>query len=80
MEQNINAEGTSEVQEKTRGKNIERFKQHNYTTINCVLGQAHYTKNDNYALKKVLEVRRWRLNIKVKEGSLRRGKQGLVSL
>jgi hypothetical protein len=31
------------------------------------LGQAYYTKNNSYALKKVLKVRKWRLNIKVKE-------------
>jgi hypothetical protein len=37
------------------------------------LGQAHYTKNNNYALKKVLKVRRLRLNIKVKEGPFAEG-------
>ena len=26
-----------------------------YTAVNRFLGQAHYTKNDNYALKKVLK-------------------------
>ena len=26
-----------------------------YTVVNRILEQAHYTKNDNYALKKVLK-------------------------
>ena len=26
-----------------------------YTLVNSILGQAHYTKNDRYALKKVLK-------------------------
>ena len=46
-EQNINAQGTSEVHEKTRSKNIERYKYHKYAIINLVPGQAHYTKNDS---------------------------------
>ena len=49
--------GTSEVQEKTRSKNIERFKHHSYTTINLIPGQAYYTKNDSYAFEKVLKER-----------------------
>ena len=57
VEQNINAEGTFEVQEKTRGKNIERFKCHSYTTINLIPGQAYYTKNDSYAFEEVLKER-----------------------
>ena len=50
-------QGTSEVQEKTRGKNIERFKHHGYTTINLIPGQACYTKNDSYAFEEVLKER-----------------------
>ena len=26
-----------------------------YTAVNSILGQTHYTKNDNYALEKVLK-------------------------
>ena len=44
--QNINAQGTSEVQKKTRSKDIERCKHRKYAINNLVLGQAHYTKND----------------------------------
>jgi hypothetical protein len=42
------------------------------------LGQAHYTKNDSHALKKVLKVRRWRLNIKVKERPFTEGSRDLT--
>jgi hypothetical protein len=50
------SQGTSEVQEKTRSKKYQRYKHQSYTTINRVLGQAHCTKNDSHALKKVLKV------------------------
>ena len=48
-------QGTSEVQEKTRDKDIKRFKYHSYAKINRVPGRTHYTKNDSSALKKVLK-------------------------
>ena len=48
-------QGTSEVQEKTRDKDIKRFNYHNYTKINLIPGQAYYTKNDNGAFEKVLK-------------------------
>ena len=47
--------GTSEVQEKTRSKNIERFKHHSHATINLIPGQAYYTKNDSCAQEEVLK-------------------------
>ena len=48
-------QGTSEVQGKTRSKDIKRCKYQDYITINRALGQTHHTKNDNYALEKVLK-------------------------
>ena len=48
-------QGTSEVQEKTRDKDIKRFKYHSYTKINLIPGQAYYTKNDSGAFEKVLK-------------------------
>jgi hypothetical protein len=59
MEQNINAEAPLKSKGRLEVKNkYQRYKHQSYTTINRVLGQAHYTKNDSYALKKVLKVRR----------------------
>ena len=45
-----------------------------YTPVNRILGQAHYTKNDNYALNKVLEEVMVTQH-KNKIYALRRGKQ-----
>jgi hypothetical protein len=57
VEQNINVEAPLKFKRRLEVKN-QRYKHQNYTTINRVLGQAHYTKNDSHALKKVLKVRR----------------------
>ena len=48
-------QGTSEVQEKTRDRDIKKFKYHSYTKINLTPRQAYYTKNDNGAFEKVLK-------------------------
>ena len=48
-----------------------------YTAVNRILGQAHYTKNDNYALEKVLKERMVTQH-ENKRLALRRGKQGLT--
>ena len=48
-----------------------------YTTADHILGQAYYTKNDSYALKKVLKERMVTQH-KSKRLTLRRGKQGLT--
>jgi hypothetical protein len=55
--QNINAEAPLKFKRRLEVKisKIQASKlYHNYR----VLGQAHYTKNDSHALKKVLKVRR----------------------
>ena len=52
---NHKCQGTSEVQEKTREKDIKRFKYHSYTKINLTSGQVYYTKNDSGAFEKVLK-------------------------
>ena len=70
-------QGTSEVQEKTRDKDIKRFRYHSYAKINRVPGQTHYTKNDSSALKKVLK-ELMETQHKNKRKALRRGKQGLI--
>ena len=48
-------QGTSEVQENTRDKDIKRFQYHSYTKINLTPGQAYYTKNGSGAFEKVLK-------------------------
>ena len=55
LEAKHKCQGTSEVQKKTRDKDIKRYKYHSYTKVNLIPGQAYYTKNDSGALKKVLE-------------------------
>ena len=50
-----NCQGTSDVQEKTRDKDIKIFKHHSYTKINLIPGQTYYTKNDSGAFEKVLK-------------------------
>ena len=50
---------------------------HSYASINRILGQAHYTKNDSYALEEVLK-KRMVTQHKNKRLALRRGKQGLT--
>jgi hypothetical protein len=57
VEQNINAEAPLKFKGRLEVK-YQRYKHQSYTPINHVLGQAHYTKNNSYALKKVLKVRR----------------------
>jgi hypothetical protein len=57
VEQNINAEAPLKSKGRLEVK-ISKIKHQSYTTINRVMGQAHYTKNNSYALKKVLKVRR----------------------
>ena len=47
-------QGTSEVQVKTRSKDIKDTSIKVMTQLIQILRQAYYTKNDNYALKKVL--------------------------
>ena len=70
-------QGTSEVQGKTRDKDIRRFKCHSYTKINLILGQAYYTKNNSGAFEKVLKEMVVTQH-KSKRKALRRGKQGLI--
>jgi hypothetical protein len=57
VEQNINAKAPLKFKSRLEVK-YQRYKHQSYTIINRVLGQAHYTKNDSHALKKVLKVRR----------------------
>jgi hypothetical protein len=57
VEQNINAEAPLKFKGRLEVK-YQRYKHQSYTTINRVLGQANYTKNNSYALKKLLKVRR----------------------
>ena len=47
VQQNINAQAPLNFK--------GRLKVRVSTAVNSILGQAHYTKNDNYALKKVVK-------------------------
>ena len=52
--QNINARAPPKFKRRLEVK-ISKIKHQNYNTVNRILGQTHYTKNDNYALEKVLK-------------------------
>ena len=57
VQQNINAQAPLKFSVKIKIKIIKRYKYPKYATVNLIPGQAHYTKNDNSALKKVLRER-----------------------
>jgi hypothetical protein len=57
VEQNINAEAPLKFKGRLEVE-MSKIKHQSYTTINRVLGQAYYTKNNSYALKKCFKVRR----------------------
>jgi hypothetical protein len=57
VEKNINAEAPLKFKGRLKVKNIKDTSIKVIPQFNHVLGQAHYTKNDSYALKKVLKVR-----------------------
>jgi hypothetical protein len=57
VQQNINAQAPLKFSVKIKIKIIKRYKYQGYATVNLIPGQAHYTKNDSRALKKVLRER-----------------------
>ena len=56
VEQNINVKAPLKFKWRLDVK-ISKEKHHSYTADNRILGQAHYTKNDSYALEEVLKER-----------------------